>query len=69
MVVGPLVRLGLFFLSFSKKASREASLGAREVDDDFEGVALVHEVLLAFGRVEHLRRVGGDERVEEGVET
>ena len=42
--------------------------GVQQVGDDLEGVALVDEELLPLGAVEHLLRVLGDQRVEEGVE-
>jgi len=40
----------------------------QEVGDDFEGVALVNEKLLALCGVVHLLCVPGYQRVEEGVE-
>ena len=45
------------------EAGREALIGASRL----EGVALVHQKLLPLGREVHLRGVGADQRVEEGV--
>ena len=47
---------------------RAVTCGVEEVGDDFEGVALVDEELLALGGVVHLLRVLAHQRVEERVE-